>query len=234
MAWAHIQGNTGFTSAGTSFTITMGSNVQAGHMVLVAAVGNVPITSVTDTAGNTYTQLYTESVNGTSVNGYVFQSIISTGGFTVITVNLSGAGVAAGGADEFSFTPGEISVSGNSVNNNTSGSTTPSSGAVSWSGNALLYNAVVNALATATFTQPSGFTLWQNLPLSAGVNQGVFTCGILNDTSSPNSCTGSFNNSATWADFGIAFESSGDNSPPSTGGSAIYLGRLQRRMISHY
>jgi hypothetical protein len=215
MVWAHKQ--SGSTEASnTTIVLTLGSNVTAGDLITVMATSqsSQTITSVTDGGSNTYITSFSEAVTSPATNNlYTYYAIATTGGFNTITVGVSSAvGETTVIADEWSFTPGGVSVVGNSVNNNTSGSLNPTSGNVSWTnGPVLLWNAVASNSASITgFTAGSGFTLY-------GTKTGVGTPGAtqaalnLPATMSAINCACSMTGTShPWASIGVAFQSSGD------------------------
>lgn len=88
MAIVNIQGVTNSTT-GTSLAITITAS-GAGNLIVVSVILGATrnITSVTDSAGNTYAEAYASGAPGLRFQWYGVQT---TGGSTTVTVNIDGA-----------------------------------------------------------------------------------------------------------------------------------------------
>jgi hypothetical protein len=219
MTWAHLAGG-GATSNGTTagpVTYTMSSSVAAGSLVVVsiATVHGTIISSVTDSASNSYT-LAVNSNASSSCGAIIYYSVITTGGTLSVTVSGNGNNYMTIAVDAYSFTAGTISVSStNSANGN---STSPSAGNVTFTAPiALVYGAFGEGSAT-TFTPGSGFTARQAYGYVAVISYGIVTEDILNATTTPQAVNGTFGTSNSWGAAGVAFQSTGDTGSPASPG----------------
>jgi large repetitive protein len=209
MTWAHVQNKLVIATGGaaTTATVAMTSSSTANNLMTVTVTPNAnAVTSVTDSAGNTYTLAYSETATG-SVASTVYYSQLTTGGTLTITVHFAGATVFGVSADEWSATTGTISIVAHNLA--AAASTSPSSGNVTWTNNILLLGTMAWT-GTPSFTVGTGFTSAANQTPVAGESNGLAVEYILNTTSSPTAATGTLSASASWAAIGIAFQSSGD------------------------
>lgn len=79
------------TGYGGSFDFSFGSNLTSGNMIYIAAYhgGAASITSITDTASNTYTRIHDSGGSPPYADGSAFYAYNITGGSVTITVNFS-------------------------------------------------------------------------------------------------------------------------------------------------
>lgn len=219
--WAHVQTISGFGagSATTSLPVTFASNVSSGDIIIVT-VGFFATTgvSVTDSQSNTYTQIANVATN--PVGAVWWAKATSTGSLTV-TFHCPTANYPSMTADEYSASPGTISVVTSSTNSGTS--TSPTSGSMSFTNNSLIYNGVVVTTSPVTYTAGSGYTLRGQEPFDSGVYYGNATQDLLNTSSSPKNAPMTLSGSVQWRSIGAVFQSTGDLPQK---GDAIWFGSM--------
>jgi len=217
--WAFVQGQTQAGSSASSVAATFGSSVTAGHLVVVNLVwysSPTVVNSVTDSASNTYSLAISNT--STAASAATYYTVATTGGAFTVTVNFSLGAYASITINEYSFTPGTISVSNtNSVANTTN--STPASGNVTFTATkALIIGTIQNATQGETITPSTGFTLRNQVLYVGGTNEGVYALDYLNATSSPQNPGGTLGTSAQWTALGASFQSSGDMAVTNYGG----------------
>lgn len=227
MSWTAIQGK---ALANTVATFT--SSATAGHLVVVCAASNIAPTSISDSASNTYTLAKTATpAGGFTVS--VFYSVITTGGTLTITANGIGADPAIA-IEEYSFTPGTISVS---TNDSVGQSNAVATGNVTFSTYRALCIAGFAYEAAVSIAPNLGYTTRQQLEFEPGTSYGV---GLIDNTaaiSSPQNPGGTITTAPNWGAVGVAFSSTGDTGwvhvqgtnaagNTATFGSAVGIGNL--------
>lgn len=146
-----------FTPAASPAPGTLGSAVSIGDVIIVALRNSTANpTAVTDSLGNTYTQIDTQVVSA-AVNAYVFYSKVTNAGTPTITLTSTGGG---------GFRAEVVVLSGCDLTNplgqhnkNASASTTGVSGNITTtSPKGMLVGSYVMFGAVTAFTQGSGYT----------------------------------------------------------------------------
>jgi hypothetical protein len=214
MSWAHIQGNHNqATGMGATLSTTLGSSTPIGRLIVVC-ISNTGISSaptVTDSAGNTYTQdkLSSDAGNHTL---YIYHTVTTASGTLTITYNGDSTDRLAITADEYSFTAGSLSVASTSLGTNV-GSATASTGNLTFTqaiGLAVLA-AGINALSVSP-SAGTGFFLRQNIQQAPGTAEGLLMEDFLNVSTSP-IVAPSLNLGASidWYAASLVYQSSGDS-----------------------
>lgn len=222
-AWARIQGNSAAGTAATSTSVAFGSSVSVGDLVVVkVAYQSTATITVTDNAvggPNIYTRAAFLTNTGSSMFiTAVYYTVVQHGGAFTVACNFSISGFAPVSIEEYSFTPGTLSLATNSALGN-SGS--PLSGNVTFSASrALIVGAIgSSASATGTVTQLGNFNILTQTAWNVGVTFALYSVDYINATASPQNPGISFQNAVQWVDVSASFQSSGD-----VRGDAIWFG----------
>ncbi len=203
MSWSHIQGGSNHGNPVGSITVTLGSSTPIGRIICVGvAAFNQGSTSVTDSAGNTYTKVISDL--SSSAGCEIWKSITTISGTLTVTVHyLGGSTFTSVSVDEFSAT-GTITADGNAHATGTS--TAPASGNATVSANDLVYAVVAVNGAAGTYTAGGAYTISQSVAYTSSVNLGIATEYLLNTMSSPAAPTMTLQNSVQWTMVAAAFQ----------------------------
>jgi hypothetical protein len=208
--WATVQGNSQVGSAATSTSCTFGSSVAVGDLVVVCVTyySVVTLTSVTDNAStpNTYMLVMSEGSGGGLISA-MYYSVITTGGAFTVKATFTSAGYGSVTVQEYSFTPGTISVA--STNAAFGSSASPASGNVTFTAPVALVCGNMGNVSASSVTASAPFSLRQSINFFSGVTYGTAYIDYLNAAVSPQNPNGTMT-SASWAAIGAAFHSSGD------------------------
>jgi hypothetical protein len=208
MSFARTQVAFGNNSAGvaaSTISATAGSNVPVGHLVVVGvgqATGSTPTWGISDSAGNTYTQLGATYIENTRSLA-IFYAVVTVGGTLDITVTSNQSAVMAIGCNDYSFAAGaSLTIGTLQTGTNTTGTALTTAGSATWSGNALLFSVAFPHQGPTTagtgFTTQIGFSTG-----SAGQTFG--TEDWINDTSGSQAFTATQTSSTSWSIIGASF-----------------------------
>lgn len=228
MAWGHVASSSKVqTGAGsiTSLSITTPTAITTGNLSVFTFIhaSTTTVTSVTDTAGNTWK--VASDVQAGGANGHncsIYYAVITAGGGSTntVTLNLNSADFPTVAIDEYTFTPGSIIVgtpvtgSGNPLNSITLSS-------VAYTAPTALYLSVCfNNNSSNTATPSAGWTVRESQLGIPATSFGFYMADIVAPTSSPQSITWTVGGAATvnLAASALTLQSTGD-----IGGSSLLM-----------
>lgn len=149
-----LGGVTSGTSNNFGSVITAGRTLVVGMSIWDAA-GTNTVTSVTDTLGNTYSQVAT--VTETTHKLYIFRAFNVLGGTNAVTVNLSGSSDLTFAATEIDTVP--ITNPNDASNSATGTSTTPSVSVTTVNSAPQVFGVFAHDGTNRTLTEGSGWTM---------------------------------------------------------------------------
>ena len=198
------------TSAATSLTGTFSAPTASGHLLVLSAsvytgITN-PITSVTDSAGNTWTRIGAFAVSGHYSDGEMWYSA-NAAPVTTVTVHTASAAVISLELEEFSgiATTNALDVSAGTSNSSTS----PNSGTATPTGTGDLVVGFIaghNNGQSISVTSP-GYTAQTQQTSSSGSSiASVITGYQILTSANPQSFTGNFSSSMYWAAGIVCFK----------------------------
>lgn len=203
-----FRGSTQNNGSTSSLTVTLGTSANAGNLIVVAV--KVPfqtVTSVTDSYGNTYTQIG-RAASGTS---YLYMHYTYSGGtVSTVTVNLSGSTGVRTTVDIFNGTdssPLDTFATNNGTSSSPSVNLTPGE-----SGN-LIVGAVASITAPSSVSAGSGYT-------GGTLNVNASTEYKLSGSNSE-TAPFTFGNSQTWYAIAASFKPASANKGTLIGDSAL-------------
>jgi hypothetical protein len=233
LSWAHVQGTAAGNSggAGNGVSVMYGSAVTVGNLGICCLSGEdtngvAETISISD-GTNTWTQA--ALINTTGSGGFYFSGIwyrVFTASATfTLTASVGGSAAAypAISVDEYSFSPGTISVPASSTGS-AALSNTFTTGSLTIGNGTNLVIMTVNYDGTGTFAAGSGFTLRETVAYSSGHNVAICTEDKFNATSPITPAMSLTGSTSIWRAAAAAFVSSGD------GGISIYPAALLSAM----
>lgn len=167
MAFSRVQGPAAHLSTASTNAVAFAGSVTVGNLVVVGITqiygGNPPrnITSVQDSAGNSYSPRVSRHNGAGDCNNDQYSSVITTGGTLTVTVTF------AGGAADSAVTINEYAAAGAisfDSANSAEGTTSPATpGAVNPAGSTSLYVATYGDTGGGTITPDAAFTQRQEI-----------------------------------------------------------------------
>ena len=215
--WAHVPGTAASQASSgpaSSVAVTTAGSVTVGNL-LVVCISNYNASSSTITVAdgtsgsNTYTQAVVQSTSKPATSA-IFYCVVNTGGTLTITATLPATSYPSISVDEYSFTPGTISVVTIGTNSGTGGGAKTAGSLTFSNSNALAVANFSNDSAGQFFTVGTNFTQRATITASAAHN-ALFAEDWLNVTSSSSPVSpGASGSGGTWGGACALFYTTGD------------------------
>ncbi|MFO1268558.1 MAG: hypothetical protein U1F25_13685 [Rubrivivax sp.] len=226
LAQAHVQ--QGSSSTGSSIAAAFGSNVAAGHYIVVRArwsqhtTGSPPSITISDSLGNAYTAGPIATITSTggsdSTTGLWFAKIASAG---ACTVTASGPNIQRRDIDIFEVS-GLAATSPLDGSNNASGtSTAPSSGSITTTAAGFVIGAIQSSYGYGSYTQPG--SPWTAASLAAIWDYGTVAYQCTSGAGTY-TATASIDSSRAWVGCVLALKDAAG------GGGGGHLRKIQRQL----
>ena len=207
------------TTASTSLTANFSTPTSAGRLLVLSAGiytgATSPITSVTDSGGNTWTRIGAFFVSGHNSDGEMWYAANAKAATSVV-IHTTGSVVAAMAVQEFSgiATTSSLDVSTGTANTSTaasSGSVTPTASTD------LVVGFVAGHNNAQAISVGAGYTAQAQQTSAAGTSTASVVTGYkVLSSASAQTFTGTFSTAMYWS-TGIAGFRSGTSQPPTTG-----------------
>ncbi len=221
MSWAHAQAGVGTRTATpgiTTLTVTFGSAVTAGNLIVVGISHQAG--SIATVADNKSNGNYLAAATNSTFTSIYYLQVPNGGSSFTITVTFNVADYPTITADEFSVPAGTLAAVDSSVSSTGTG-TAVSGGNLTIGGSDLVYG-IVNSSGTTcvSYTAIGSYTLSFSAVGVIGTADGGAAQYILNDSTTPQSTTMTLGSSVTWYITSVAFKGvSGTALSTTTGGN---------------